>query len=217
VLDQAERGTLPGMVRTGQMFADAADEYLRYLADDRQRKPSTVRDARSVIANHLLPPFGTQASRTSPSARSIGGHSGSGGPAAVERDQTQGPRDFPRRRGARMPRVRSAGESGRARREAAPTAGGRDRRLPEEVHALVRAATSEQDAALFLTAAFTRLRQAELVALRWRDVDFAGSYIRVTGSYTNGVLSTPKSGKVRSVPTAPEVGEALVRIGQRDA
>jgi integrase len=87
---------------------------------------------------------------------------------------------------------------------------------PEEVHALVRAATSEQDAAIFLTAAFTGLRQGELVALRWRDVDFAGSYIRVTASYTNGELSTPKSGKVRSVPMAPEVAEALARLGQRE-
>jgi hypothetical protein len=61
VLDQAERGVLPGMVRTGRAFAEAAEEYLRYLADDRQRKPSTVRDARSVIRNHLLPPFGARA------------------------------------------------------------------------------------------------------------------------------------------------------------
>jgi integrase len=80
----------------------------------------------------------------------------------------------------------------------------------------VRAAASEQDAAIFLTAAFTGLRQGELVALRWRDVDFAGSYIRVTASYTNGELSTPKSGKVRSVPMAPEVGAALARLGQRE-
>src|SRR3954465_8964752 len=60
VLDQAERGVLPGMVRTGRSFAEAAEEYLRYLADDRQRKPSTVRDAESVIRNHLLPPFGAR-------------------------------------------------------------------------------------------------------------------------------------------------------------
>ena len=58
VLDQAERGVLPGMVQTGRTFGDAADEYLRYLSDDRQRKPSTVRDARSVIRNHLLSVFG---------------------------------------------------------------------------------------------------------------------------------------------------------------
>ncbi|MEA2382987.1 MAG: integrase [Solirubrobacteraceae bacterium] len=79
----------------------------------------------------------------------------------------------------------------------------------------MRAATSEQDAAIFLTAAFTGLRQGELVALRWRDVDFASSYIRVTASYTNGELSTPKSGKVRSVPMAHEVAEALARLARR--
>src|SRR4051794_28664667 len=76
-------------------------------------------------------------------------------------------------------------------------------------------AAPEQDAAIFLTAAFTGLRQGELVALRWRDVDFAGSYMRVTASYTNGELSMPKSGKMRSVPMAPEVAEALARLGER--
>ena len=85
---------------------------------------------------------------------------------------------------------------------------------PEEVHALVRAAECEVDAAIFLTAAFTGLRQGELVALRWRDVEFAGAYIRVISSYTQGQLTTPKSGKVRSVPMAPEVAQALARLGQ---
>jgi integrase len=37
----------------------------------------------------------------------------------------------------------------------------------------------EQARLIFLTAAFLRLRMGGLLALRWRDVDFAGSVIRV--------------------------------------
>ena len=73
--------------------------------------------------------------------------------------------------------------------------------------ALVRAAASEQDGAIYLTAAFTGLRRGELLALRWRDIDFTGSVIRVRGSFAAGVLTTPKSGRVRSVPMASEVAE----------
>ena len=69
----------------------------------------------------------------------------------------------------------------------------------------MRAAASEQDAAIYLTAAFTGLRRGELLALRWRDVDFAGSLVRVRASFCAGHETAPKSGKVRSVPMAPEV------------
>jgi hypothetical protein len=40
VLDQARRGTLPGLVRTRVKFAEAADEWLRYVEHDRDCKPS---------------------------------------------------------------------------------------------------------------------------------------------------------------------------------
>ena len=86
---------------------------------------------------------------------------------------------------------------------------------PEEVWALVRALDSEQDAALFLTAAFTGSRMGELLALRWRDVDFAGSPVRVRASYYAGHLTTPKSGKVRAVPLAPDVATSLAQFGRR--
>jgi integrase len=218
VLNQAERGVLSGMVRTGRTFADGAHEYLRYLADDRQRKPSTIRDADSVIRNHLLPSFG---------ARRLEDITEQEVDRWVRRLGADGPLSNATKRKvivifhgvmARACRVYGLPVNPVAKVEkprlAAP--GAIDVFSPEEVHALVRAATSEQDAAIYLTAAFTGLRQGELVALLWRDVDFAGSYIRVTASYTNGELSTPKSGKVRSVPMAPEVGEALARLGQRD-
>jgi integrase len=137
-------------------------------------------------------------------------------PAAVERDEAQGHRDLPRRHGPGLPRVPAAGEPGGEGREAAARRAEGDRRLqPGGGPRACPAAASEQDAAIFLTAAFTGLRQGELVALRWRDVAFADAYVRDTASYTNGELSTPKSGKVRSVPMAPEVAEALARLGQR--
>lgn len=83
---------------------------------------------------------------------------------------------------------------------------------PEEVYALVRAAASERDAALYLTAAFTGLRRGELIALRVRAVDFAGEVIRVEAGYSNGELSTPKSGVARAVPMVEEVAQALARL-----
>src|SRR3954453_17473252 len=58
VLDQARRGTLPGMIRTGATVDDACDEYLRWIEHDRGRKRSTVGDYRSTLDNHVRPVFG---------------------------------------------------------------------------------------------------------------------------------------------------------------
>jgi integrase len=38
----------------------------------------------------------------------------------------------------------------------------------------------------------------------------------VRASYAAGALTTPKSGKVRAVPLAPEVASALAQLGQRE-
>jgi integrase len=77
-------------------------------------------------------------------------------------------------------------------------------------------AGSEQDGAIFLTAAFTGLRQGELLALRWRDVDFERRVIRVHRTYKSGNgVDTPKSGRGRAVPMADEVGQALARLSER--
>ena len=93
----------------------------------------------------------------------------------------------------------------------------RKHRLPRagEVHALVAAAEDEIDAAIFVTAAFCGLRLGELLALRWRAVDFARSLISVEASFTRGREGTPKSGDGRTVPMAPEVAAALVKLRER--
>jgi integrase len=86
---------------------------------------------------------------------------------------------------------------------------------PEEVWALVRAADDDRDAAAYATAAFTGLRMGELRALRWRDVDFPRSVIRVRASYAAGEVSVPKSGKVRSVPMVDEAAQLLAQLNAR--
>ena len=46
------------MVRTGATFADAVAEYMRWLEQDRARKPTTLRAYESIMRAHLLPVFG---------------------------------------------------------------------------------------------------------------------------------------------------------------
>jgi integrase len=69
------------------------------------------------------------------------------------------------------------------------------------------------DRAIFLTAAMTGLRKGELLALRWKDVDWTAARIRVRQNYVRGEFGTPKSKRsTRSVPTADEVAGELDRL-----
>ncbi|HEV8053895.1 MAG TPA: site-specific integrase [Candidatus Limnocylindrales bacterium] len=218
-LAKAADGTLPGMVSTGVAVADACAGYLRYIEQDRSRKPSTLRDYASIFRNHVLPHLGDLRLEDLTPDRVERW-------AATEID--------PNRRMANRTREKTItvfhGVMERALKlyrlpvnpvadvEKPRTASRTEIQVfsPGEVMALVRAAADAQDAAIYLTAAFTGMRQGELLALRWRDVDFPGSAIRVRMSYTNGHLTSPKSGKVRSVPMAPKVAETLARVGQRE-
>jgi integrase len=214
VLDQAHAGTLPGMVRTGVTFADACAEWLRYMEHDLDRKPSTLVEYRSSVRAHLVPAFGSLRLED------------------VTPEQIEAWKSTLRvsnRTKAKLLTVLN-GVFVRARRAyklghnpVADVEKPRQRRSlaievfsPEEVMALMRAAGSEQDAAIFLTAAFTGLRRGELIALHWRDVDFAGQALRVRASFAGRQLTSPKSGKVRSVPMAPEVAKSLARLGERE-
>src|SRR5256714_3799234 len=219
-LDAARRGTLPGLVKTEATFADAAEEWLRYVAEDRDCKPSTLTDYRSVVNAHLRPAFGelrledvtTQrieawragmgAGRMKPLSNRTRNKSLTILHGILERARKR--YGLPSNPAAEIERLRERYDATRFAFYS-----------PEEVHALVRAAASEQDGAIYLTAAFTGLRRGELIALRWRDVDFDRAAVRVSASYANGSLTEPKSGHGRSVPLVPEVAAALARLSQR--
>jgi integrase len=63
---------------------------------------------------------------------------------------------------------------------------------------------------LYLTAAMTGLRQGELLALRWRDVDWMASRLRVRRNFVRGEFGTPKSRRSsRSVPLVDRVSVEL--------
>jgi integrase len=217
LLAQARAGTLPGMVRTGATFAQASAEWLRWQEQDRQRKRSTLDDYRSAVRVHLDPAFGDlQLEEITPrraddwrrslldagrlSNRSINKllvllH------GILERGRkVWGLRENPLRDVERQPLVR------RAHIDVYST---------KEIRALMRSAASQQDRAIFQTAAFTGLRMGELIALRWRDVDLELRTIRVSASYSHRQLTTPKSGKGRAVPIIAPVARTLNRLRRR--
>ncbi|HEY2714935.1 MAG TPA: site-specific integrase [Solirubrobacterales bacterium] len=213
VLAQARVGTLPGMVKTGKTFRDATEEWLAYCANVRDCKATTLNDYRTMVAV-LNREFGGRRieSITSPEIeRWITGYPGSNRTrqkylvclgsifkrAKKAYGLTTNPVDTVER-----PRVRKPATI--------------DVLRPEEVMALVRAAESEQDAAFIHTAAFAGLRIGELLALRWRDIDFGRRTIHVRENWALGQTTTPKGGGERAVPMADEVAARLAKLGQRD-
>jgi integrase len=195
-------------------FEDAAREWLRYCEQDRACKPSTMRGYRSSVEGRLIPAFGAMRAADVTALQ-------------IERWRATLPVS-PRMKNKLLTELH--GIFKRAMKMYGltinPAAAVEHLRVPRscdiegfspaEVMALVRAAADEQDAAIYLTAAYTGLRRGELIALCWREVDFTNNVIRVRASFAAGQLTTPKSGKVRSVPLAPQVAGALALLGQRD-
>jgi integrase len=211
ILTDARRGVVE-QVRTSVTFDVAAEDWLAWGIRDRDWKPSTLSDNRSVVNAHLLPAFrGRRIEKITPED--------------IEqwRDELVDERSASRRTankclivlGAILERaVKAHGLLCNPARQVAKLRERYDPNQydfysPEEIEQLGAAAASDQDRAILLTAAFTGLRMGELIALRWGDVDFETEALHVYGSYSLGTLTAPKSGLTRTVPMAEQVRELL--------
>jgi integrase len=211
LLTDARRGASEQR-QLGVTFDVVADDWLAWGLRDRDWKPSTASDNRSVVNAHLLPAFrGKRVEKITPDD--------------IEqwRDELVDERGASRRTANKCLIVlgaileRAVKVHGLLRNPAREVAKLRvrydpnqyDFYSPEEIEQLATGAASDQDRAVFLTAAFTGLRMGELIALRWGDVDFDTEALHVYGSYSLGTLTAPKSGLTRTVPTAEQVRDLL--------
>lgn len=218
ILTDAERGTLAGQARTGITFADAAAEYLRYIQEDRQRRASTVADYRGVIEGYLLPRF-ADSPLEAVTVESVDGYR-----AELVAERRLSARTINRHLVVlhgifkRAARVWGVSENPAAVVERQPNrySGEFSVLQPDEVGQLADSAGFGQDRVIYLAAAYTGLRQGELLALRWKDIDAGLQRIHVRRSFTDGAEHTPKSGKVRSVPLIPELIEPLQSLRARE-
>ncbi len=216
ILVEARRGKVQQQ-RTGVTFAIAAQDWYEHGLLERDWSPSTKADYRSALNKYLLPAFGELR------VEAIS-------PARIERFRNGLVREgtITRRNANRLLMIMHAifghasSHHGLQENPAAQVrklretydAARYDFYTPEQVHQLAAAASSEQDAAAFLTAAFTGLRRGELVALRWRDVDFENQSIRVYEGFTLE-LGRTKSRRSRTVPMVDEVAEVLRKLASR--
>jgi integrase len=87
----------------------------------------------------------------------------------------------------------------------------------EEVEALLRGVPDDDlgriERRMYLAAAMTGMRQGELLALRWRDIDWSARRVRVRRNFVRGEFGTPKSKRSsRSVPLADRVAGELDQL-----
>lgn len=79
---------------------------------------------------------------------------------------------------------------------------------PDEVRRLLDSAPSDASRCLFLVAVSTGMRQGELLALQWEDIDWGRSVIRVRRTLSLGKLQSPKTPRSRR---EVRIGKMLVR------
>lgn len=211
-------------MRASVTVEQAGHQYLEHLEHVLERKPSTLADYRSMLGRHLDSFFGSKPmDQVGPDqireylvARKRDGLA----TKTITNQLTfmHGLFAHALKRGWVAANPVSAVDRPRA------PGGDRDIRYLsiDELEALLDAVPDDRlgstEHPLYLTAAMTGLRQGELVALRWLDIDWQASRIRVRRNFTRQQFGTPKSQRSsRSVPMIMRVAKELERHRARTA
>jgi integrase len=89
--------------------------------------------------------------------------------------------------------------------------------LPDQILQLL-AALEEPARTMVLVGVLTGLRIGEILALRWRDVDFSSGELRVEQACYRGLIGTPKTkGSRRTLPLPESLQDELKRLGEKSA
>lgn len=210
-------------------FKTAAEAWLEH-GRDRGLAASTLRDRRSVLDHWLIPEFGTRRLDDITAASITRWRREQMRTVVKLADDKTRPKMTARTAEKLVSLLYSVFEFARGEYGHATNPAGRVERLPvrydahrfdfyspDEVWSLVRATADEQDAAIFLTASFAGLRRGECLALRWRDVDFVASTLRVQHSISTvgREMKSTKSGRSRAVPLVDELAAVLDRLSRR--
>lgn len=206
---------------TRKTVAEAGRAYVDHLEGVMERKRTTVQDYRGYLQRHLGPHFGERTiDKIEPEHVEAYLHAklGSGlSSKTVTNHLTflHGLFAFAAKR--RWATVNPVALVDRPRQ---PRQGQRRIRFlqPVEVEALLRAVPDDDlgrmEAPLYLCAVMSGLRQGELLALKWMDVDWLARRIRVADNFPRGRSDRPDSPKshfLRSVPMADRLGGELER------
>ena len=189
-------------------FADAAAEWLRYVEQDKQRRPSTLRDYRSTVNGCVLLQLGPETPLDQITTRTIDQLRENLLAAGMGWRSVQ--KTLVLLHGIRArERLEWIGSTPaeNAERASIKRSGDISNVLsPEEVLATAGTARSERDSAVILVAAFTI---GELRGLRWSDVDFALERILWQSSLRRRV--SPERGEV----CRERADSGLLLVGER--
>jgi integrase len=206
---------------SGATFREATVEFLRFVREERQIDPKTANDYEGVINSYMREEFGDDTPIVEIDADAIDKYKGrllkegKLSNRTIVRHLTVLHGVFKRAK-RKWGLADNPAAADLVERPKVVYTGEFDTFDRDEVELLAAFAANPQDAAIYRVAAYTGLRQGELLALRWGRVDFVSGLVHVKRNYTGGEEKVPKGKRVRSVPMMADVVTVLATLKERE-